>query len=607
MFYRFFVVIFIGWLFIMGNWRIVAGAEFTDFGPYNGKIVDDETKEPIEGVVIFIEWVKLHAFAGSTFIDGQETLTDKNGEFYISGIWVLNPWKRLTSEAIMVIYKSGYQGATARWFYKYLPVEYKRLGLRLDDNVYKDYASLLLPRAVGYSAGLINYFFRGKINMEKDPNNSSLYVIKNESDEYMSGTFTLYYDDTTDNRRYLTSWNKSINPNSTSDSVTFTPPTDQKEKGKYILVFKGTMGNEIGAVVGRVVELKKEGIGSVAGVNGNSITVYMEDGGTITGSLPPLPSGINRSRAISVRFDKNDWNIFVVLTIYCDEPDCRNGYYAFHKYSINPDKTSNYHGVVLTKEVFPSIEASYKLIEKENPECDGGYCDYNVIYATTANASHFICVDFSPKDGHIKPFGVTTNLETTGREKINFAKSPESGWYRFYSQNYIDDQRTTIELHGGGAGGGEAASNERIYPLAIFNETDYAFLRYYIYFDFTGQLIPYQPTQIEDDIISSFSIATQLKIYNMYLPSNSYIKTALRDGSGEYSFYQKGGGCGWSYSDSLARRITYCPGVIAVLPALYFSNPDIDRPPDEARTVLHYAILDRLTIRSSLKSYSSET
>ncbi len=35
----------------------------------------------------------------------------------------------------------------------------------LDDNVYGDYASLLLPRAVGYSAGLLNYFFRGSIEI----------------------------------------------------------------------------------------------------------------------------------------------------------------------------------------------------------------------------------------------------------------------------------------------------------------------------------------------------------------------------------------------------------------------------------------------------------
>jgi hypothetical protein len=35
----------------------------------------------------------------------------------------------------------------------------------LDSNVYGDYASLLMPRAVGYSAGLLEYFFRGAIEI----------------------------------------------------------------------------------------------------------------------------------------------------------------------------------------------------------------------------------------------------------------------------------------------------------------------------------------------------------------------------------------------------------------------------------------------------------
>lgn len=35
----------------------------------------------------------------------------------------------------------------------------------MDDYVYEDYAKQLLPRAVGYSAGLLNYFFRGTIEI----------------------------------------------------------------------------------------------------------------------------------------------------------------------------------------------------------------------------------------------------------------------------------------------------------------------------------------------------------------------------------------------------------------------------------------------------------
>lgn len=39
----------------------------------------------------------------------------------------------------------------------------------LDKQVYKDYASLLLPRAVGYSSGLLEYFFRGKLQVTAVP------------------------------------------------------------------------------------------------------------------------------------------------------------------------------------------------------------------------------------------------------------------------------------------------------------------------------------------------------------------------------------------------------------------------------------------------------
>ena len=124
-----------------------------------------------------------------------------------------------------------------------------------DKKIWRAKADILLPKAISYSAGLLNYFFRGKINMDKDPNNSSQYVIKNETGENMSGTFSLYYDDAYDNRHLITSWNFSINANSQSSSISFTAPTDPKEKGKYILAFQGTLGSEQGAVVGQVLKL----------------------------------------------------------------------------------------------------------------------------------------------------------------------------------------------------------------------------------------------------------------------------------------------------------------------------------------------------------------
>src|SRR5262249_10090194 len=48
------------------------------------------------------------------------------------------------------------------------------------DAVQKDYARILLPRAVGYSTALIDHFFRGKLDVDlvSDPSDPSLVRIK---------------------------------------------------------------------------------------------------------------------------------------------------------------------------------------------------------------------------------------------------------------------------------------------------------------------------------------------------------------------------------------------------------------------------------------------
>ncbi|MDO8283342.1 MAG: hypothetical protein Q7U10_12105 [Thermodesulfovibrionia bacterium] len=58
-------------------------------GPYEGRVIDAETKQPIEGVVVLGVWYKqIPNVAGSNSIyyDAKETVTDKNGEFRIEGL-----------------------------------------------------------------------------------------------------------------------------------------------------------------------------------------------------------------------------------------------------------------------------------------------------------------------------------------------------------------------------------------------------------------------------------------------------------------------------------------------------------------------------------------
>ena len=79
--------------------------------------------------------------------------------------------------------------AAARWFYKYLPSQLKRTGLKLDEQVFADYAAKLIPRAVGYSTALLDYFFRGTLDITTP--DSTVYSI-------IDGSQTPYIYDYTD-------------------------------------------------------------------------------------------------------------------------------------------------------------------------------------------------------------------------------------------------------------------------------------------------------------------------------------------------------------------------------------------------------------------------
>jgi len=148
---------------------------------------------------------------------------------------------------------------------------------RLDERCFSDYAALLIPRAVGYSAGLLDYFFRGKLQVTALPifYANSIYAVAlhvhnltPDGETLKNGTFSLIarytpaggnpdgsddifiqaydvesgelqYDQGADVQFYL------------SEPV----PVESHESVKCMLVFKGTLGNEENAVVGKSFSL----------------------------------------------------------------------------------------------------------------------------------------------------------------------------------------------------------------------------------------------------------------------------------------------------------------------------------------------------------------
>jgi hypothetical protein len=91
-------------------------------GPYIGRVIDKETKKPIEGAVVLAVWQKESPSIGHyvvSYYDAQETLTDARGNFTIPGITLgrsLNPLAKIR-EPLFTIFKPGY-AAYGGWVFK---------------------------------------------------------------------------------------------------------------------------------------------------------------------------------------------------------------------------------------------------------------------------------------------------------------------------------------------------------------------------------------------------------------------------------------------------------------------------------------------------------
>jgi hypothetical protein len=162
--------------------------------------------------------------------------------------------------------------------------------------------AILIPRAIAYGAGLLDFFFRGDIDVAPDPAHTAKYVIRNFSPEAMTGTFAFYYDAQDGTRKLLpgsTFSNMTIpakdaasNTLGLSPPFVLVPPLDAKTSGTYMLVFRGNMGEEkrgdgtttngYGAVVGRTVTAVPLEALYIAGMDasGQIISLRVDETGT---------------------------------------------------------------------------------------------------------------------------------------------------------------------------------------------------------------------------------------------------------------------------------------------------------------------------------------
>lgn len=151
-----------------------------------------------------------------------------------------------------------------------------RLTFTFDDRVHRDYAAALVPRAIGYSQALLDYFFRGKLDVDVVPDAVDPTLVriegKNASPERLDGgTLRLYADVAVTDPAGVTGFVRqpatavgsdltiTADPNAPVQSAAFQAPAQAE---RFVAVYTGKLGEERpstdpadnpGAVIGKVL------------------------------------------------------------------------------------------------------------------------------------------------------------------------------------------------------------------------------------------------------------------------------------------------------------------------------------------------------------------
>ena len=133
-------------------------------------------------------------------------------------------------------------------------------GWMLDARVHEDYAGALLPRAVGYGAALLDYFFRGRLDVDLVDDDDGLRLVgtNRSTDALDGGTLTLYADGD-DGLRRPASESIAVGRAGPGDPLPAVPVTGPAGAERFVAVYTGTLGEERpagafpGAVIGKVL------------------------------------------------------------------------------------------------------------------------------------------------------------------------------------------------------------------------------------------------------------------------------------------------------------------------------------------------------------------
>jgi hypothetical protein len=132
-------------LFLIGLLVLPASSEAA--GPWKGRVIDQETKKPIEGAVVLMVWYKHHGIMDQTrtYHDSEEVVTDAEGRFAIASRWYWSIFV-FTQRPEIYVFKGGYGQWRIQDYGDYTEEKYKYVMERAAARLTGEGAVLELPR-----------------------------------------------------------------------------------------------------------------------------------------------------------------------------------------------------------------------------------------------------------------------------------------------------------------------------------------------------------------------------------------------------------------------------------------------------------------------------
>ena len=263
----------------------------------------------------------------------------------------------------------------------------------LDEECWKESAQKLIPKAVGYSAEVIEYFFRGRLGAYWLDEGVKVTNLSKET--MYDGTFELFCEDSSDRRKRVTIFSgaeiSSLSP-AEETIISCDPPCEGKEDLSCFIIYRGGLGDEVDTVVAKrfgsyYCGPRSKWIRSLGGVFsefGRSVRVTSDGGYIVAGNIyfpfaPPENVYLAKTDAKgNLRWEKtyggwnHDWGTDVMET--------RDGGFIVigNAHSFSPDGSARIYVIKTDKRGYRRWEKTYA--QERNLHCfemdstsDGGY------------------------------------------------------------------------------------------------------------------------------------------------------------------------------------------------------------------------------------------